>query len=148
MSVINYWPTGKAILKEDHTMTLIFYPYEDSLKKGVNVTTTEKIEILQEAAERYKAYVLDPANVNKMTHLSNPAALQVAYNWDGLAGVLREVREMPEGSTNDKHAKAELLLALAEVYEILRAAKMQKLEAVRLVLVNEANQLGGGTPVA
>lgn len=108
----------------------------------------EKIEILLEAAERYKAYVLDPANANKATSLPNPAKLKISYNWDGIASVLREVRESPEGSANDKRVKADRLLKLAEIYEVLRAAKMQKLESVRLTLVSEANHLRGGSSVA
>jgi hypothetical protein len=71
--------------------------------------------------------------------------LKVSYNWDGLAQVLREVQQMTEANPADKRLKSERLLKLAEVYEVLRAAKMQKLEAVRLALVNEATQLRGST---
>ena len=132
-------------------MPLNFYPYEDDLKKGTNMTLDEKIEILLEAAERYKAYILDPANAAQTkagVHFPMPADLKVAYNWDGISAVLREVRDMQEGNPNDKRVKGERLLKLAEVYEVLRAAKMPKLESVRLALVNEANQLRGGSPVA
>lgn len=129
-------------------MSLVFYPYEDDLKKGINMSVDEKIEVLLESAERYKAYVLDPANSSKNNlQRPTPADLKVSYNWDGLARVLREVREMHESSANDKRSKAERLLKLVEVYEVLRAAKMQKLEAVRLALVNEANQLRSGAPI-
>lgn len=129
-------------------MSLNFYPHEDDLKRSTNTSLDEKIEILLEAAERYKAYVLDPANLStSKAQRPTPADIKVSYNWDGLAGVLREVRESQEGSPNDKRIKGERLLKLAEVYEVLRAAKMQKLEAVRLALVNEANQLRG-TPLA
>jgi hypothetical protein len=132
-------------------MPIIFYPYEDDLKKSINSTIAEKIEILLEAAERFKAYMLDPANAasSKVSaHHAAPSEIKIAYNWDGLASVLRDVREMPEGNATDKRLKADHLLKLAEVYEVLRAAKMQKLEAVRLALVTEANQLRGGSPVA
>lgn len=129
-------------------MPISFYPYEDDIKKGLNASLDEKIEILLEAAERFKAYVLDPANASKGGHHEMPAGIKASYNWDGLASVLREVREMQEGNPNDKRIKAERLLKLAEVYEVLRAAKMQKLEAVRLALVNEANQLRGGSTLA
>ncbi|HVY53437.1 MAG TPA: hypothetical protein VHA13_02845 [Gammaproteobacteria bacterium] len=121
-------------------MPLTFYPYEDDLKKNNNTNLDEKIEILLEAAERYKAIVLDAPVANK----TNPSEIKVAYNWDGLASILREVREAHEGGQNDKRIKLERLLKLAEVYEVLRAAKMQKLEAVRLALVNEANRLRSG----
>jgi hypothetical protein len=128
-------------------MPINFYPYEDDLKKDTNSTLDEKIEILLEGAERFKAIVMDAANavVPDSKLGSIPADIKVAYNWDGLAQILREVRQMGEGSPNDKRIKSERLLKLAEVYEVLRSAKMQKLEAVRLALVNEANQLRGTT---
>lgn len=127
-------------------MPISFYPYEDDLKKGNNTSVDEKIEILLEAAERYKAFVSDAANASVgKAQIVRPADLKIAYNWDGIAQVLREIREGQEGNPNDKRVKAERLLKLAEVYEVLRSAKMQKLEAVRLALVNEANQLQGGT---
>jgi len=126
-------------------MPINFYPYEDDLKKDANSTLDEKIEILLEAAERYKAIVSDAANamVAESKLGAVPADLKTAYNWDGLAQVLREVRQMNEANPNDKRLKGERLLKLAEVYEVLRSAKMQKLEAVRLALVNEANQIRG-----
>jgi biopolymer transport protein ExbD len=128
-------------------MPINFYPYEEDLKKDVNMPMEERIEILLEAAERFKAIVTDPSNVlvseNKQGTV--PSDLKYAYNWDGLSQALREVRQLPEGNPNDKRIKSDRLLKLAEVYEVLRAAKMQKLEAVRLALVNEANQLRGST---
>lgn len=123
-------------------MPITFYPYEDDLKKSTSTTLGEKIEILLEAAERYKAIILD---IKEVVHRNTPAEIKVSYNWDGLAQVLREVRELPEGNPNDKRVKGECLLKLAEIYEVLRAAKMQKLETVRLAIVNEANQLRSGT---
>ena len=128
-------------------MPINFFPYEEDLKKDVNTPMDEKIEILLEAAERFKATVTDPSNVlvteNKQGTV--PSDLKVAYNWDGLSQVLSEVRQMTEANPSEKRIKSDRLLKLAEVYEVLRAAKMQKLEAVRLALVNEANQLRGAT---
>ncbi len=120
-------------------MPINFYPYEEDLKKDVNTPLDDKIEILLEAAERYKALVTDPSNtaVTESKQGTVPADLKYAYNWDGLAGVLREVRQLTEANPNEKRIKGERLLKLAEVYEVLRAAKMQKLEAVRLALVSE-----------
>jgi len=128
-------------------MPITFYPYEEDLKKDVNMPLEDKIEILLEAAERYKASVMDVANAPATNGKQGavPADLKVAYNWDGIAQVLREVRELNEANPNDKRIKAERLMKLSEVYEVLRAAKMQKLEAVRLALVNEANRLRGST---
>jgi len=129
-------------------MPISFYPYEEDLKKDVNMQLEDKIEILLEAAERYKAIILDVSQLATETNgkLGNvPADLKVAYNWDGLAQVLREVRQMIEATPNDKRMKGERFMKLAEVYEVLRAAKMQKLEAVRIALVNEANSLRGST---
>lgn len=124
-------------------MPIHFYPFEEDLKKDVNITLDQKIEILRQAAERYKAVVADPAHVQKQ--VSVPADLKISYNWDGLAAVLREVRQMSEGTANEKRLKEERILKLAEVYEVLCGAKMQKLEAVRLALVNEAHHLRGAT---
>src|SRR5690242_1371623 len=102
-------------------MPINFYPYEDDLKKDAGTPLDEKIEILLEGAERYKATVMDAANaaVAESKLGAVPADIKVAYNWDGLAQILREVRQMGEGSPNDKRIKSERLLKLAEVYEVL-----------------------------
>lgn len=129
-------------------MAIIFYPYSEDLEVG---TQQEKIEVLLEAAQRYKAAVLDSttakpqeANAAEKKRLT-PRDLAVAFNWDELAKLFREIREAPEASPPTKNSKAAALTKLAEVYEVLRGAKMPKLEAVRLALVNEANQLRGGS---
>ena len=127
-------------------MALIFYPNIDETLHG---TISDKVDILMEAAERYKAIILD-----EKSHLNEPVSTEenkrmvpremtAAYNWGEAAHVMREIRELPEANQQDKVKKAELLTKLAEVYEVLRAAKMSKLEAVRLALINEANQLRG-----
>lgn len=121
-------------------MPLTFYPHEDDL---VTSSLIEKLDVLMEAAERYKAVVLDKsANPplepgKKMT----PRDLKAAYNWGELSSLLRNIRELPESTQVTKLTKANHLTKLAEIYEVLRAAKMPKLEAVRIALVNEANQL-------
>lgn len=126
-------------------MPLVFYPAIDDADRG---TLHDRIEHLAEAAERFKAVVLDeaakphaPSDASKRTSPRDQAG---AYNWDEIARVLRLVREMPEGSKQDKLIKSEMLTKLAEIYETLRGAKMSKLEAVRLALISEANQLRGG----
>lgn len=124
-------------------MALVFYPHEDDAKLG---TPSERITILLEAAERYKAAVLEEAAAPKEEEDADkrgtPHDLLHAYNWSEIARMLEQVRGLPEGNASDKAKKASLLTQLAEVYEVLRGAKMPKLEAVRLALVNEANQLG------
>ena len=126
-------------------MPLTFYPYSDDAQKG---TILERIELLMDAAARYKATVLDAANNppegEAATKISVPRELKAAYNWEEISRVLRQIRELPEGNKEDKMRKAELLIKLAEVYEVLRGAKMAKLEAVRLALISEADQLRGG----
>lgn len=127
-------------------MALTFYPHHEDAQKG---TLTEQIEILMEAAERYKAFVLDPASNPPLQsddpkRSLTPRDQRAAFNWEEVARVLRQIRELPEISKGDKLEKGTLLNKLAEVYEVLRAAKMPKLEAVRLALINEANQLRGG----
>lgn len=131
-------------------MTLMFYPHSDDALKG---TLDERIEVLLHAAERYKAAVLDQktgaeaeaAEAAKATRISVPRELEHSYNWDDVATVLRQTRELPEATREEKTIKSNMLTKLAEVYEVLRGAKMSKLEAVRLALVNEAKQLRGGS---
>lgn len=126
-------------------MTLIFYPHPEDADKG---TLKQRIEVVADAAERYKAVILDNATKsqegdNTIKRIMLPRDQTVAFNWEAMACVLREVRELPEISQGDKVRKAEMLAKLAEVYEVLRAAKMPKLEAVRLALVNEVSHLKG-----
>lgn len=130
-------------------MALTFYPHQDSVDKG---TLAQRNEVLMDAAERYKAIVLEVTPV-KAAELEEGGAVRrtiprdqkAAFNWEEVARVLRAIRELPEISKSDKKAKADLLVGLAEVYEVLRGAKMSKLEAVRLALISESNQLRGGT---
>lgn len=126
-------------------MTLNFYPHTDDAQKG---SLLDRIEVLADAAERYKAFVLDDAAKlgeasENLRKASVPRDQNAAYNWEEIAKVLREARELSEASKDDKLKKADVLTKLAEVYEVLRGAKMSKLEAVRLALVSEATQLRG-----
>lgn len=123
-------------------MPLTFYPHPDDAQKG---TLQDRIEILMEAAGRYKAFVLDtkPSSETNNNRRSVPRDQLIAYNWEEVARVLREIRELSEGNKSDKLRKADLLTKLAEVYEVLRGAKMSKLEAVRLALISESTQLRG-----
>lgn len=124
-------------------MTITFYPPEEDIKKNISASLETKIDVLLEAAKRYRAAVNEPVRTHPQSAV--PADLRVSYNWDCLAAILREVRELSEANPNDKQLKEGYLLRLAQVYEVLRASKMQKLEAVRLALVAEANQLRGPT---
>lgn len=123
-------------------MPLIFYPHEDDLDSS---SLQERLDILMDAAERYKAIMLDLAAKAGpgMDSLKRniPKDIAHSYNWEEISKILREIREMPESSSNQKTIKAEKLTKLADIYEVLRGAKMPKLEAVRLALINEANQL-------
>src|SRR5579872_4747777 len=122
-------------------MPLTFYPQSDDAQRG---TIEERIELLMDAAERYKAVILDTTKTESFERPTVPREITVAYNWEEIAHALREIREMSEGNKESKLKKAGLLTRLAEIYEVLRAAKMSKLEAVRLALISEAKQLGGG----
>ncbi len=82
-------------------------------------------------------------DINDPTKRQVPREMMYSYDWDELAKLLREIRDFPENSTTNRQSKAENLTKLAEIYEVLRGAKMAKLEAVRLALVNEAGQLKG-----
>jgi len=129
-------------------MGLVFYPHAEGLQKGI---LSERIDEMLEAAGHYKAAILDVKAFGEKTEMKKimvPRDLQIAYNWEEIAKILREIREMPEANKEDKEKKSRLLLKLAEVYEVLRGAKMPKLEGVRLALVNDAQQLGGSPRVA
>lgn len=126
-------------------MPLIFYPHEDDLETS---SLEEKLEVLLDASERYKAAILDamtktPVAVVDSAKRSVPKDTAVAFNWEEISRVLTAIRQLPEANAVNKLAKADKLAKLAEIYEVLRAAKMPKLEAVRLALVNEAGQLRG-----
>ena len=122
-------------------MPLVFYPHTEDAQKG---ELKDRIDILMEAAERYKATVLDmtvkpdlSASNSEEKKRMTPRDQSAAFNWEEIAIVLREIRESVESTKADKLKKAELLTKLAEVYEVLRGAKMSKLEAVRLALISE-----------
>lgn len=125
-------------------MPMTFYPHEEDISVG---TIKEKLEILLTAAERYKAAILDttaaktPDVVTDPKTRLSPKEIAHAFQWQEIALVLRQIRELPENSPSTRITKIEYLTKLAEVYEMLRAAKMPKLEAVRLALINEANHL-------
>ena len=128
-------------------MALTFYPYEEDIAQKGSIK--ERLEILTEAADRYKAVILDQATKaeasgERLRIPESPSILTTAFNWDGIAKLLREIREMPESTPVNKIEKSENLKKLSEIYEVLRAAKMPKLEAVRLALINEADQIRGG----
>jgi hypothetical protein len=123
-------------------MALTFYPHPEDMHRG---SLTDSLDTLMAAAEQYKAAILDPAANKDNTDGERraPRDLAIAYNWEAIASILRDVRELPEGTKDDKMRKGRFLTKLSEIYEILRSAKMPKLEAVRLALVNEAKQLSG-----
>jgi len=128
-------------------MSLIFYPNVDDL---MHSSSAEKLEVLLESAQRFKAAILD--NASKIADgtveskiRETPREIDYSFNWDEIAKVLNELRNMPENTPAAKSKKSDQLTKLAEIYEVLRAAKMPKLEAVRLALVNEASQLKGGS---
>lgn len=122
---------------------MIFYPHEDDLDR---VALAQKLEILLEAAERYRGITLDASNLaleaQEAKKRSIPRDIKHAFNWQEIARALRETRELPENQAGAKALKAKSLNRLAEIFEVLRAARMPRLEAVRLALINEAKQLG------
>ena len=124
-------------------MPLTFYPHSDDAQKG---SIDERIETLMSAAEEYRAIILDTGSKPASTESRGVSRdLKVAFNWEEITRILREVRELAEINKGDKLRKASLLSKLAEIYEVLRSSKMSKLEAVRLALISEANQLKGGS---
>lgn len=127
-------------------MTLIFYPHADDVRKG---NLEERIELLLEAAERFKAVVLEihikQPEVKSTKKETTPRDQTVAFNWEEIARVLREIKDLPEMNKQTRIRKSDLLAQLAEIYEVLRGARMSKLEAVRLALIGEATQLRAGS---
>lgn len=122
-------------------MAMTFYPHEGDLGLGSH---EEKLETLLSAAERFKAVILEIGKTEEEATPKKtlvPREVKYAFNWDELAKILREIRDLPENTQPTRLTKAQRLKQLAEIYEVLRAAKMPKLEAVRLALVNEAKQL-------
>lgn len=123
-------------------MPLTFYPHAEDTQRG---TLREQIDLLMDGAERYRVAVQDlSAKPDDPTRRMAPKDMQAAFNWEAIASVLRDIRDMPESNKDERMKKAELLNKLAEVYEVLRSAKMSKLEAVRLALIGEANHLQSG----
>lgn len=124
-------------------MPLMFYPHNDDAQSG---TLDEQMDLLMEAAERYRVAIQEvSAKEIAPGKRMAPKDLQASYNWEEIASVLRSIRELPEGNKNERLRKAGLLTRLAEIYEVLRSAKMSKLEAVRLALIGEANHLQSGS---
>ncbi|MBV8802534.1 MAG: hypothetical protein JO131_06160 [Gammaproteobacteria bacterium] len=117
----------------------------------MNSSSAEKLEVLLESAQRFKAAVLDSAakmvdgGLGDTKLRATPREIDHSFNWDEIAKLLSELRNLPENTPVAKSKKSEQLTKLAEIYEVLRAAKMPKLEAVRLALVNEAAQLKEGS---
>lgn len=142
---------GVIIKAEAFKMAMVFYPHQDELETS---TIEQKLEVILEAAERFKAIILDatkapePAPAGGAKKRMTPREIANVFNWEEIALLLRQIREMPENNPPNKAIKADRLTKLSEIYEVLRGAKMSKLEAVRLALVNEANQLRGTTQVA
>lgn len=124
-------------------MALIFYPHAEDVQNG---SLADRVEVLMDAASRFKAAVLEvkvDVAAPDASKRSTPRDQAIAFNWEEIAVLLREIRDSAEASKTDKVKKADLLTKLADVYEVLRGAKMSKLEAVRLALISEANQLRG-----
>src|SRR3990167_1905191 len=123
-------------------MALTFYPHAEDVQMGI---LEDRLEIFMKSAEDYKAAVLELAQQEgaNLVERRVPRELLYAYNWGDLATLVKELRNLPEISPNEKTRKGNLLNKLAETYEVLRGAKMPKLEAVRLALINEVNQLRG-----
>ncbi len=124
-------------------MAIMFYPHEEDMESSA---LPARLELLMTGAERYKSIVLETAAKSAEVAVDPakrmvPRELVYAFNWQELSRLLRELREMPEQPPSARLTKAGHLAKLAEIYEVLRGAKMPKLEAVRLALINEANQL-------
>lgn len=98
-------------------MPVTFYPHEDDLTSS---TLQERVEVLLEAAERYKAVIMEasakpaPAapDENGGRKRLSPRDIAAVFNWEEIARLLREIREMPESNQAHKLAKADQLTKL------------------------------------
>jgi hypothetical protein len=128
-------------------MPVAFYPHDEDVQLG---SIAERLEILMEAAERYKSSISEvtaaPKEEGAVPKGLTPKEIKIAYNWQEIARILREIRELPEVNPAMKASKADRLARLSEIYEVLRGAKMPKLEAVRIALMNEASHLRTSLP--
>jgi hypothetical protein len=130
-------------------MPVAFYPHDEDVQLG---SIAERLEILMEAAERYKSSISEVSAVvvakeeGAVAKGITPKEIKIAYNWQEIARILREIRELPEVNPAMKASKADRLARLSEIYEVLRGAKMPKLEAVRIALMNEASHLRNTLP--
>lgn len=121
-------------------MSLIFYPTSNKVNQG---SLEERLDCLKAGASEFKEITINttPELLQKTHHVRTPREQKVAYNWDAISKVLREIRALTENVEAEKEKKATLLLTLADIYAILRDARMSKLEAVRVALKSEAMQL-------
>lgn len=123
-------------------MPISFYPHEEDVAVG---SIKDRLEILMEGAERYKAFVLDAGSAvvfsTEPGKRNVPKEIKVAFNWQEISRIMSEIRAMPEGNLASRGTKGDCMLRLAEIYEVLRGAKMPKLENLRAALMLEAQQL-------
>lgn len=133
---------------ERYRMPITFYPHEEDISAG---NLKEKLEVLLSAAELFKSAILDttktPDAILDPGARVAPKDIGHAFQWQEIAIVMRQIRELPENNKANRITKIEHLTKLSEIYEILRAARMPKLEAVRLALINEINHLRSITTV-
>jgi hypothetical protein len=134
--------------KREDYMALIFYPHQEDINH--NISISEKLDILLDSAQRYKSIMMDSstktteASLGEIKNCPTPREMEHVFNWDEIAKILNELRNLPENTPTAKIKKGDYLAKLAEVYEVLRGAKMPKLKAVCLALMSEASQLKGG----
>lgn len=128
-------------------MSLVFHPTSNKLNQG---TLEERLDCLKKGASEFKEITNNtmPELLQKNHHARVPREQICAFNWDAIAKLLREIRALSENLTSEKEKKAKLLLMLAEIYAILRDARMNKLEAVHVALKSEAMQLQKQVQVA
>ncbi|HVE45105.1 MAG TPA: hypothetical protein VNC84_08280 [Gammaproteobacteria bacterium] len=121
---------------------LVFYPSPEDCGYG---TLQERLSIVSNAAEQYRSAVLGgslvPGATAEPPKYETPREQTVAFNWETIACLYREIHALTEATYSDKQEKADLLMQLSETYEVLRAAKMPRLEKISSVLAAEANQL-------
>src|SRR4029078_12763494 len=102
-------------------MPITFYPHEEDISVG---TIKEKLEILLTAADRYKSAILDAAtkSIDSAPDYKvriSPKEITHAFQWQEIALVLRQIRELPENNQSARITKIEHLTKLAEIYEVL-----------------------------
>ncbi len=116
-------------------MAISFMPKSDACKGDL----TQRLALIMDAALQYKTLMGQAEESLKKT----PGDIKISFNWVLMGKLFKEIQELPENSAESKFVKVKQIKRLIDVYEVLRQAKMAKLESVKTLLLSEIRQLEG-----